>query len=41
MLCAVMAGYYLARLRQWWPLPVQARLAYLGWLLVGLLPWMR
>jgi hypothetical protein len=39
-LCAVMAVYYLARVRRWRPLPVQVRLAYVGWLSAGLLPGM-
>jgi hypothetical protein len=38
LLCAAMALYYLLRLRRLRPFPVQVRLAYLGWLLVGLLP---
>lgn len=40
-LCAAMAAYYFARVRRWRPLPVQARLAYIGWLLTGLLPGMQ
>jgi hypothetical protein len=39
-LCAGMAVYYLFRVRRWRPLPVQVRVAYLGWLLAGLLPGM-
>ncbi|HKB06056.1 MAG TPA: hypothetical protein VKD90_27930 [Gemmataceae bacterium] len=39
-LCAAMAAYFLARVRRWRPLPVQVRLAYFGWLSVGLLPGM-
>ena len=38
VLCAVMAGYYYARLRTVRPLPVQLRLAYLALLLVGMIP---
>jgi hypothetical protein len=38
VLCATMALYYLLRLRRVRPFPVQVRLAYLGWLLMGLLP---
>lgn len=37
-LCAAMALYYLARLGRLRPFPVQVRVAYLGWLLVGMLP---
>lgn len=40
LLCAAMALYYLLRLRRLRPFPVQVRLAYLGWLLLGLLPGM-
>jgi hypothetical protein len=41
LLCAATAAHYLLRLRRWRPLPVQVRLAYLGWLLTGLLPGMQ
>jgi hypothetical protein len=38
VLCAVMTLYYFIRLRSLHPFPVQVRVAYLGWLLIGLLP---
>jgi hypothetical protein len=40
-LCAAMALYYLLRFRSPRPIPVQVRLAFLAWLLIGLLPAMR
>ncbi len=40
-LCVVMALYYLIRIRRLRPFPVQVRLAYLAWLLMGLLPYMQ
>lgn len=36
--CAVMAAWYLLKLRQVRPFPVQVRLAYLGLLIAGFLP---
>jgi hypothetical protein len=39
-LCAAMAAGFLAVVRSPRPLPVQIRVAYLGLLLVGMLPWM-
>jgi hypothetical protein len=41
VLCAVAAGYFLLRLRRLQPFPVQVRIAYLGLLAVGTLPWMQ
>jgi hypothetical protein len=38
LLCAAMALYYRLRLRRWRAFPVQVRLAFVGWLLLGLLP---
>jgi len=38
VLCAVMSGYYFARIRAIKPFPVQLRLAYLAWLVCGLIP---
>jgi hypothetical protein len=40
-LCAAMTLSYLACFRRLLPFPVQVRLTYLAWLLVGLLPAMR
>lgn len=40
LLCAIVGGYFFLRLRQVRPFPVQVRLAYLGLLFVGTLPWM-
>jgi hypothetical protein len=37
-LCAAMIVCYLSRLRRLLPFPVQMRLAYFAWLLIGLLP---
>jgi len=39
-LCVVMTAYYLFRIRAIKPYPVQIRIAYTAWLLVGLLPGM-
>lgn len=39
-LCGAVAAYFVVRLRQLRPFPVQVRLAYLSLLLVGMLPWM-
>jgi len=39
-LCAAMAGWYLLKIRQLRPYPVQVRLAYLALLLIGTLPYM-
>jgi hypothetical protein len=41
VLCAVMTLYYLFRLRRLHPFPVQLRLAFFAWLLVGVLPGMQ
>jgi hypothetical protein len=41
ILCGIMAGYFFMRLRQLRPFPVQVRIAYLGLLAVGMLPWMQ
>lgn len=40
ILCGAVAAYFLVRLRRLRTYPVQIRLAYLGLLLVGMLPWM-
>jgi len=40
-LCAAMGIYFLYRLRQIRPYPVQVRIAYLGMLVIGTLPWMQ
>ena len=40
-LCAAVGGYFWYRLRQFQPYPVQVRIAYLGLLAVGMLPWMQ
>jgi hypothetical protein len=40
-LCAAAGGYFWRRLRQVRPYPVQVRIAYLGLLAVGSLPWMQ
>jgi protein-S-isoprenylcysteine O-methyltransferase Ste14 len=40
VLCSAMTAYYLIRLHSVRPMPVQIRLAYMAWLLVGLLPGM-
>ena len=40
-LCGCAAGYFLLRLRQFQPYPVQVRVVYLGLLAVGTLPWMQ
>jgi hypothetical protein len=38
LLCAAMTLYYWSRLRRLQPFPVQVRLAFFGWLLIGLFP---
>lgn len=38
VLCTVMIGYYFARIQALKPFPVQIRLAYLAWLMFGLIP---
>lgn len=38
VLCAAMTAYYWLRLRRLRSFPVQVRVAYIGWLLTGLLP---
>ena len=40
-LCAAVGSYLLYRLRQIRPYPVQVRIAYLGLLAIGTLPWMQ
>lgn len=39
-LCAAMAAYYFSRIRKLKPFPVQVRVAYFGWLILGMLPGM-
>jgi hypothetical protein len=39
-LCTLVGGYFMLRFKQLRPYPVQIRLAYLGLLLCGMLPWM-
>jgi hypothetical protein len=39
--CGVMGIYFYVRLRQLRPFPVQVRIAYLGLLAIGTLPWMK
>ncbi len=41
VLCGVMGVYFFVRLRQIRPYPVQVRIAYLGLLAIGKLPWMQ
>jgi hypothetical protein len=40
VLCALLGGYFMLHLKRLRPYPVQTRLAYLGLLLCGMLPWM-
>ena len=40
VLCLAATGYFLSHTRSVKPYPVQIRIAYLAWMLVGLLPWM-
>lgn len=40
VLCAAVGGYFFLHLRQVRPFPVQVRVAYLGLLAVGAMPWM-
>ncbi len=40
VLCGLVGGYFFARIGRLRPYPVQIRVAYLGLLLVGSLPWM-
>jgi hypothetical protein len=41
VLCLLAGGYFFARIGRLQPYPVQIRVAYLGLLLVGSLPWMQ